>query len=396
MAREGLSAVWSADRLDTRLRQGRLGADHLRAVARELARFHAAARRDGEVACHGTRDAMAHRVRESYTALRRVWPAGLDSARLAEIEAQQLELVDVLSDRIELRLESGRVREVHGSLRLEGVYVDAASRTAWSPPGGGLAARAADVCADVASLSRQLALHGRRDVAERWIAAYADAAQDYGIYPVLDLYEGLASCALAEEIARGFAAHIDAADAGRLLRAALIADLATPPARILVVGGPAATGKSTLAERMAAGMRAPVVAATRARDLHEVIGSVEAVLDSRRPVVVDGGFGLRAERAALRAIASARGVPFLFVECRADAALLRRRLHGRIATDTAGPACESPEPWEAVDDLPREAHLVIDTAKHPEGNAAAIRQVLGPPRVVTPVRHPRSAHISAT
>ena len=382
--------AWSADRLDTRLRQGRLGPDHLRALARELARFHAGARCDAEIARHGTCDALARRVRERCDALRRVWPASAEAARVGELEAHQLDLLDRLAGRIEARRESGRIRAGHGDLRLERVHVDPGSRVAWSRPRCGLAARAADVCADVASLSRQLAVHGRRDVAERWIAAYADAAQDYGIYPLVEFYEGLASWALAEEIARESAARLDPGDVERGLRAALSPELASPPPRIVVVDGLAATGRSTLAERIAAGLRAPVVAAGRAGDAGEVLQRVERVLESRRPVVIDGGFGSQAARAALRAVAAEHGLPFLFVECRTHDALLRRRLHGRDATLREA----ADGRWEPADELPGEARLVIDTSKHPEGNAVRIRQVLG--RVLSQVRRAPTQQISAT
>jgi hypothetical protein len=383
------------------MRQGRLGPEQLRSVARALAAFHADARCDAEVADHGTEEALARRVRERWAALRAVWPAGLDGGRLAEMEDQQLRLVELLSERIRARADSGRVREGYGGLRLERVFVDAGSHTAWIPPQGDLGSRAADVCADVACLTRQLALNGRRDLAERWVSAYADAAQDYEIYRLLEFYEGIAAPTLAEEIARGGDDEPYPRDVEHRLRAALaVGRAAVPPARILVFGGPQAAGKSTLAERIASELRAPVISARRACDEREVIRRVEAVLDSRRPAVVDGGFRSPVDRAALRAVAAACGVPFLFVECRAEEGLLRRRIQRRVATkelDARLPAApgESGERWEPVDELPPEAHVVVDTAKHPEGNAALVRRTLGAATRVHPTRT-HSHQISAS
>ena len=386
---------WTADRLDTRLRQGRLGADHLRAVARNLACFHATARCDAEVARHATPLAVSRRVRECCDSLRSIAPASLD-ARIGQLEAQLIQAVERFADRVPARLDSGRIREGHGGLRLERIYVDAASRTAWSPPQSDLASRAADVCADIAVLARQLALHGRRDLAECWLAAYADAAQDYEIYLLLDLYEGLAAVELAQEIAHGSGDALGPTELGCRLRAALALDRPTLPARILVVGGLDGTGRSTLAERIATELRAPVIAAGRTGDEREVIRRAELVLASHRPVVVDGGFRSRADRSALRAVASARDIPFLFVECRTDAALRAHRLHGRAAAgETRGtsPPAGSREGFEPVDELPREAHLVVDTSKHPSFNTAIIRQIL-PLRLRRVLRHD-SAVISA-
>ena len=386
---------WTADRLDTRLRQGRLAADHLRAVATHLAGFHATARCDAEVARHATPLALSRRVRERCDSLRSVGPAALDG-RIGQLEGQLLHAVERFADRVPARIDSGRIREGHGGLRLERIYVDAASRAAWSPPQSDLASRAADVCADVAVLARQLAHHGRRDLAECWLAAYADAAQDYEIYVLLDLYEGLAAVELAREIACGSGDGLGPAELASRLRAALAIDRPAPPVRILVVGGLDGSGRSTLADRIATELRAPVIAAGRVGDEREVIRRAELVLASQRPVVVDGGFRSRADRSVLRAVASARDIPFHFVECRTDAALRAHRLHGRATAGEvrrswlpAGPR----EGFEPVDELPREAHLVVDTSKHPSFNTALIRQRLTLPlRKVSP---PDSKMISA-
>jgi predicted kinase len=405
MARAGRPPLWCADRLDTRLRQGRLGPDHLRAVARELAAFHGWARSDDETATHGTPEAIALRVRERCQALGNIRWAAIDPERLASLRARQLALVQARAERMKARIETGRVRAGHCALRLDRVFVDAASRVAWVGAESGIEIGTADVCADVARLSRQLALHGRRDLAERWLAAYADAADDYELYPLLDLYEDLAASDFVEETtggandAGGRPGDTDAAELERLLNAALAGGRAVvPPPRIVAVGGPTAAGKTTLADRIAAEMRAPVLAGDRARDARDILRRAAAVLDSRRPVVIDGGFASRAARAALRELAAERGAPFFFVECRAEPGLLRRRAQ-RL---TGGAACEarpsqlseSAAFWEPVDELPREVHLVVDTGRHPEGNAALIRRALALESISR--TSPRAATVSLT
>src|SRR5690606_29673136 len=49
--------------------------------------------------------------------------------------------------------------------------------------------RYADVCADLAFLSMDLAFHGRVDLAERALATYAEVTSDYDLYPLVDFYE---------------------------------------------------------------------------------------------------------------------------------------------------------------------------------------------------------------
>ena len=49
--------------------------------------------------------------------------------------------------------------------------------------------RYADVCADLAFLSMDLAFHGRVDLAERLLACYARESNDYDLFALVDFYE---------------------------------------------------------------------------------------------------------------------------------------------------------------------------------------------------------------
>jgi len=147
------------------------------------------------------------------------------------------------------------------------------------------------------------------------------------------------------------------------------------PQVLVAVGGGVASGKSTVAARLAPLLDAVHVGSDEVRaempragldafsQRHEaevyaeLLRRVERGLAEGRSVVVDGCFSLAREREDARAMAVKHGAPFLFVECRAADAVLRERLAARDAE-----VHEPHEPfWQAVaDDLARRSEPVVE------------------------------------
>jgi predicted kinase len=155
------------------------------------------------------------------------------------------------------------------------------------------------------------------------------------------------------------------------------------------VGGLLASGKSTVARLIADRISADVLSADEIRgDLFEegaadafvpgfsatvyaeVLKRARASLESGRPVVLDGTFRSRGTREAARRLAIDHGVPFLFVECRADPetcrARLRRRERERGQPGWVAMLEAFLELWEPVDELREDEHVVLDTTGPPE------------------------------
>lgn len=186
------------------------------------------------------------------------------------------------------------------------------------------------------------------------------------------------------------------------------------PAVLVAVGGGVATGKSTVAWRLArlldavhtgsdevrAEMPRRGVDAFSRRHEEEVYAEVlrrgDAALARGHSVVLDGCFSLAHERKGARAMAARHGVPFLFLECRASEAALRKRLAAR---DAALPGRETF--WQAIHDdvarrsepvveLPADEHEVISTDDDPDrvleevaARVRARRERLATPAAVT-------------
>lgn len=403
-------------RADLLLARGELGAEDLERVAELLAEFHAAARADASTARHGTVDAIEANVRENFVQTHGSITKYLDPEQVEEVKSWQLRFLQENPELFAARLEGGKVRDGHGDLRLEHIYLDGDRRPESGNKNSGEIVvldciefnerfRFADVCADIAFLAMDLAWHDHAELAERFLAAYARASNDFDLYPLIDFYEsyrafvrGKISCFVADDPAvdsraRDHAAH----DARRYFLLALASGRrSVQPPEVVAVGGVIASGKSTVSKALAAELAAPIVDADRTRKfllgvsaeqpVHvapwqgaysaeasakvyaEVLRRADAVLRSGRPVVIDASFRSCADRAAVRQLAEDHDVPFHFVECRAAPEVCRERLRRRDQTRGVSDGRlaifdDFLSRWEPVDELPPEIHTPLDTTR---------------------------------
>ena len=107
----------------------------------------------------------------------------------------------------------------------------------------------------------------------------------------------------------------------------------------------------------------------------------EVVLASGRPVVIDASFRSPTMRARARDLAIAHGVPFRFIECRADPEVCRVRLAQRAKT--AGVSDGRLDLFDAfrsrfepVTELPSTEQVVLDTTRPIEESLGLLRERL--------------------
>lgn len=394
-----------ADRADRRLSEGRLHDAHLRRIAERIARFHATAEHDDETARYGEAKAIERNVRENFDQTRATIKKYLSPAEAMEIEGWQRDFLDRHSAWFAARLEDHRVRDGHGDLRLEHVYLDRVGRvTVIDRIEFNQRFRYADVCADIAFLAMDLSWHGRVDLAERFLALYAREADDYDLYRLVDFYEsyrayvrGKVQSILAEDVRASAALRARAArEARRYFLLALASERRSlVPPRLIAVGGQIAAGKSTAAERLSVELSAPVIDTDRtrkhllgvqpttkiheapfagayepaisARVYDEVFRRANIVLDSGRIAIIDASFRTAATREQARELARRAGVAFTFFECRAPASVCRQRLRRRAReTGVSDGRLEIFDAvaarWESVEELPAEDHVIVDTS----------------------------------
>lgn len=405
-------------RMDYLLEAGILPAQAVDAVALELAKFHARCRSDAATAAFGAPALLDENLEENFAQTRESIHEYLPRDEVHEIVRWQRAFLRGHRALFEQRAAAGHVRDGHGDLRLEHVFVDGERIKVIDCIEFNERFRFADVCADVAFLSMDLARSGRVDLAERLLATYARETNDFDLYSTVDFYEsyrafvrGKISAMVASDPVQGDRRRARAvAEARQYFLLALSADRRSMLLPCVVaVGGIIASGKSTIAEHIGAEMSAPVVEADRTRKgmlgveatqrisdsawsgaydpsftekvYAEVLRRAAVVLESGRPVVIDASFRSADMRRAARELAVHHNVPFRFVECRAPADVCRTRLVVRERTHAVSDGrlaifddfCARFEPVKEL--LPTE-HVVVDTTKLLDETTSRLRSVL--------------------
>jgi aminoglycoside phosphotransferase family enzyme/predicted kinase len=403
-----------AERADLRLATGQLHAGQIERLARELARFHRAAPSTPEISEFGRADRIRVNVRENFAQAHSRLSCLVSEAQQHEVEQGQLAFLEQRAELFEQRIRGGRIRDGHGDLRLEHVYLDAGGTpTIIDCIEFNERFRYADVCADIAFLSMDLAFHGRVDWKERLLAAYASESDDHDLYALVDFYESYRAyvrakiSALALDSAPLARRHELEREARRYFLLSLASERAPDsPPRLIAIAGLVASGKSTLARALGAELALPWISSDRVRKslrgvepttplsgaafddsysaefservYAEVLRRAEVVLGSGRSVVIDASFRSRAARASARALALRRNAPFVLLECRVPLDLARSRLveraQGPSESDARSPMFDDfVAQYEPITELDGSEHVVVDTSGSVEQALGALR-----------------------
>ncbi len=408
------------DRADRRLAEDRLSGVQLIAIAEQILRFHETTTRLPTHEPYASPEELTSGIELRFERSRARAADYLRLDHLEEVQASQLEFLNEHASTFRDRRKQGFIRNVHGDLRLEHIFVsddgevaiiDRLESREWH--------RWTDTAADISALSVDLNWRGRADLAEIFLSIYADRSGDFDLYKIVDFYEvyrayllGEMQASLADELPAGSPSRSYAEEEARryfLLALAEKRRQLLPPI-VVVMSGLVASGKSTVARAIAFDVSAPIILSDHVR--HKLLGtspdeelSVESwerafapsfpeevynevfrhvgnVLGSGRPVVVDGCFGNRMHRTKIQDIARRHGVPFLFVECQCASEVAHERLSGRAATAAVSEEEWMAiydgfrERWEPVDELPPEEHIAIDTGRPLEENVDILRRRL--------------------
>jgi aminoglycoside phosphotransferase family enzyme/predicted kinase len=409
-----MSRLPTEARVDLRLERGVLEAEDIDAIAALLARFHEGAAQNDAISEYGRIEVIRGNVEENFSQARelleRLVPAGTER----EVEARQLAFIHEHAELFESRRRAGKVRDGHGDLRLEHVYlVSGREPVIIDCIEFNERFRFADVCADLAFLSMDLEMHGRHDLKERLLASYAAESGDYDLYALVDFYESYRAYVRAKVSAFSLASVVSfeareklEAETRRYLLLSLAAE--RPPLgapRLLAVGGLIASGKSTLSRALGRRLGAPVIgsdetrkrllgvppttalhsapwqaaygAETSERVYDEVLRRARVVIESGRTAVVDASFRSAQDRLAARSLARSLGAEFAFVECRVPEDVARTRLRARAQGPSVSDGRleifdEFVARYEPVKELAQGEGWVVDTRGTPEAALAAL------------------------
>jgi aminoglycoside phosphotransferase family enzyme/predicted kinase len=333
---------------------GRLQASHIDALAAHVADFHqslpalppeAAPAKD---VVEWTRESLDE---AESNPLR---PAAIDRARVLALRERLLARLKAQAGWRARRLQGGFLRECHGDLHLGNLVLWRGGVVAFDAIEFEPALRCIDLMNDVAFAFMDLLAWGQPELAWRFVNGYVERSGDFDGLP------GLRAFAAYRALVRAKVALLSGQPQGFLRYWPLAEALASEPQpRLLLVMGLSGAGKSTLAaiaaERLSAiRLRSDVerkrlhgLAPTDRRPDRNLYGPeatrltyarlgelAAGLLAAGHSVVVDAALLRQRERAALRELAQALGLPCLLLECVAAPERMEQRLAQRAAANT--------------------------------------------------------------
>ena len=355
-----------AGRLDHLCARGALTADHLQALAQDLAVFQARAAVAATDSPWGTPEGVIGFARDNFATLREQLTQPEDTAALNTLaqwtETRFPQIAPLLAE----RRRSGRVREGHGDLHLANLVLIGEAVLPFDAIEFNDGLRWIDTASDIAFLWMDLLHKGQPGLANAFLSAWTDASGDTTApeaLPFFAAYRALVRAKVAvihsaQPGADGSAALAEARDYLALAQA-----IAEPPApQLLITHGLSGSGKTWASSRWllaeptgrAIRLRSDVerkrqhglsALAASASHLNTGLYSPKAhgdtyagllaraagLLAQGWSVLVDAAFLKRHEREAFAQLAQAQGLPFHILAPEAPVEVLRERITARQA-----------------------------------------------------------------
>lgn len=387
--------------LDAVARRGELRAEHLDALARRLADFHA----DTPPAPPGhdqrRPEALIAPMRQNFRVIRPLLTDAGDLQRLDRLQDRLEREAERLTPELSGRIARDCVRECHGDLHLGNMALLDGQVIPFDGIEFNDAFRVIDVASDIAFLVMDLESRDQPALANRVLNGWLEAGGDYSALAVIGFYKTYRALVRAKVSLLRLDQQPDEAGRRTVLaeyrRYAALAEGygAARPVWLALTRGVSAVGKSRVALRLveaegAIRLRSDVErkrmlgepAAVPTGETGAGLYSAEAtrltyarlaelagqVLAAGYPVVADATFLKREPRAALRALARTAAVPFMILDCTApDAVLLarlaQRRAEGGDPSDADEAVIRAQQAGqERLDDDERAMALTVDTA----------------------------------
>jgi aminoglycoside phosphotransferase family enzyme/predicted kinase len=324
----------------------------------------------------------------------------LDAGQLRALQSQVQCQFDTVRARLVARREQGRVREGHGDLHCGNVVRWQGALVAFDGIEFDPALRWIDVANDIAFLTMDLAARGRDDlrgaVLQGWLAASGDF-DGLALLPYFESYRALVRAKVAALRARQqdvAASATSLAEARRYLDWAA-ARTARPAPTLVLMSGLSGSGKTWLAQRIAARLGALIVRSDverkrlaglqplqasrsapdaglysldfNARTYARLNDCAASGLLGGENIIVDAANLRRAERGRFLELARQRGARAAIVHCSAPIDVLRERVTARAAA--ANDASEAtvalldrqPSYWEDFGADERSLLVQVDT-----------------------------------
>lgn len=351
-------------RLTHLVRSGAVDDGELRRIARLLATFHSRCARSERISAEGSRDALAARWEANIARARAAADGVIDLSRIAAVERRVRNYLRGRESLFARRQESGAIVDGHGDLLADDIFclddgprildcLDFSDELRW-----------VDRIDDAAFLAMDLERLGSSALADAFIGHYQEFSGDHAPPSLVHHYIAYRAFVRAEVALlrhRQDGAPESAADAVRHLEVAE-RHLAAGEVRLVLVGGPPGSGKSTVAGGVADRLGLTVLSSDRVRKelagvsaehgmaaeygagiytsewtrrtYRELLRRAEVLLGLGESVVLDATWADRGWRQAAASLAQAASSELSQLRCQLDEDEASRRMaHRRGPSD---------------------------------------------------------------
>ncbi|MCH8993934.1 MAG: AAA family ATPase [Chloroflexi bacterium] len=387
------------------LERGAVTPELLAGLARRVADFHASSERSDEIDRLGRLETAMLNWRENFEQTEAFIGRTIDEQQFREIQSFIEAVAERDADLFAQRVRDGRVRDGHGDLRADAVCFVGDGVCIFDCIEFNERFRYSDVAADIAFLAMDLEFRGRRDLSDELLGRYLAFTLDSTLPLALPFYKCYRAYVRGKvdgfqldqpEIEGEQKARVTEAARWYFALAHAYARQATPRALIIMVGL-SGSGKSSLANALAARLGALILSSdvvrkrllgidptarrtepidagvyspdVSARTYGALLDEARVWLERDKPVILDASYLRREQRQAARRLADETNAGFLALECVADESLIRGRLseregEERVVSDGRWEVYQAQrERREPVDELPASSHVVVETAR---------------------------------
>lgn len=398
------------------LARGELGPDHVDRLVELLVPFYRDARTGEGVDRFGTVDAVRVNTDENFSQTEAYVGKLLSRERFEHIRQWTDRFYDEHAELFERRIREGRIRDSHGDLHLRNIFLE-------QPPvvfdciEFNDRFRCGDVAVDLAFLAMDLDFNDRPELADRLIDGYVTTSGDLELPDLLDFYRcyrayvrGKIACFTSADPSLDATVHRAQRNLARRyfgLAYRYAGGTRRPP--LVVLYGLMGSGKTSVARWLREEYGWHMVSTDAVRKqlagvgentrvwvpyneglyspemnrqtYSEVCRRAENLLLAGFPVVIDGAYKSRDDRAPVIELAARSDARLLFVRTECSPEEQVRRLAGRQQYDTRSDGRveimeQQRSDFESPDESEQEFHFALDTSGHIDRTRATMRSVL--------------------
>ncbi|MCL2140749.1 MAG: AAA family ATPase [Dehalococcoidia bacterium] len=396
------------------LEENTVNFDMMDTLARKVVEFHAHAPTNTQIASYGNIPFLLHNCEENFRQSRQYLGQVLTEEQFGLITDFSNSFIKEHSSLLKKRVAKHHIRNCHGDLHTQHICfshdififdcIEFNTRF-----------RYCDTASEIAFLAMDLEHKGRADLSRRFLQQYIAQSGDTDATILFNFYKNYRACVRGKVACFSLDDPLmDSVEKERALETAQsYFDLAQSYSRkyplLIIMVGLTGSGKTTLATALAGRTGAIHIssditrkrlagipetehhydeldsglysAAFNRKTYDTIFAQATETIENGYSVILDAAFLKREERERAQALAKQKGATILFVECRLDADLTKKRLQQRLSQKTASDGCwevylKQLEWFEPLNHS--QAHeLVVDTSISLAQNIRQIMEQIG-------------------